>query len=70
MPEKKAADTSRVKLMTVDELAAILHSDRRFATKLASSQGFPFLKINNRIYIPEKQFNTWVDRHIGCEYQI
>ena len=49
-------------MLNVQMIAGILGISRSKAYELASSDGFPALKLGNRIVVPKDQFVEWVRR--------
>ena len=49
---------------SVPEMAAALGISRAGAYELARSEGFPALRIGNRIVIPKDKLQEWVDKQI------
>ena len=51
-------------VLSVPEMAAALGISRAGAYELARSEGFPALRIGNRIVIPKDKLQEWVDKQI------
>ena len=51
-------------MLSVPEVAAALGISRAGAYELARSEGFPALRIGNRIVIPKDKLQEWVDKQI------
>ena len=51
-------------MLSVPEMAAVLGISRAGAYELARSEGFPALRIGNRIVIPKDKLQEWVDKQI------
>lgn len=51
-------------MLSVPEMAAALGISRAGAYELARSEGFPALRIGNRIVIPKDKLQEWVDKQI------
>ncbi len=51
-------------MLSVLEMAAALGISRAGAYELARSEGFPALRIGNRIVIPKDKLQEWVDKQI------
>ena len=49
-------------MLSVPEMATALGSSRAGAYELARSEGFPVLRIGNRIVIPKDKLQEWVDK--------
>ena len=49
-------------MLSVPEMAAALGISRAGAYELAQSEGFPALRIGNRIVIPKDKLQEWVDK--------
>ena len=49
-------------MLSVPEMAAVLGISRAGAYELARSEGFPALRIGNRIVIPKDKLQEWVDK--------
>ena len=49
-------------MLSVPEMAAALGISRAGAYELARSEGFPVLRIGNRIVIPKDKLQEWVDK--------
>lgn len=58
-------DDYNVEMYTIDDLQRILGIGRSKAYQLASSRGFPAIKLNKKILIPKRQFSQWVNKHCG-----
>lgn len=54
-------------MLTVPGVASVLGVGRVGAYELAHSEGFPVLKVGNRIVIPRDKFLLWIDRQCGGE---
>ena len=52
-------------MLSVPEMAAALGISRAGAYELARSEGFPALRIGNRIVIPKDSLQKWVNQNIG-----
>ena len=51
-------------MLSGPEMAAALGLSRAGAYELARSEGFPALRIGNRIVIPQDKLQAWVDKQI------
>lgn len=51
-------------MLSVPEMAAALGISRAGTYELARSEGFPALRIGNRIVIPKDKLQEWVDKQI------
>lgn len=51
-------------MLSVPEMAAAMGISRAGAYELARSEGFPALRIGNRIVIPKDKLQEWVDKQI------
>ena len=49
-------------MLSVPEMAAALGISRAGAYELARSEGFPVLRIGNRIVIPKDKLQEWVNK--------
>ena len=49
-------------MLSVPEMATALGISRAGAYDLARSEGFPVLRIGNRIVIPKDKLQEWVDK--------
>ena len=49
-------------MLSVPEMAAALGISRAGAYELARSEGFPALRIGNRIVIPKDKLQEWVNK--------
>ena len=49
-------------MLSVPEMATALGISRAGAYELARSEGFPVLRIYNRIVIPKDKLQEWVDK--------
>ena len=49
-------------MLSVPEMATALGISRAGAYELARSEGFPALRIGNRIVIPKDKLQEWVDK--------
>ena len=52
-------------MLSVPEMAAVLGISRAGAYELARSEGFPALRIGNRIVIPKDELREWIKRNMG-----
>ena len=52
-------------MLSVPEMAAALGISRAGAYELARSEGFPALRIGNRIVIPKDELREWIKRDMG-----
>lgn len=52
-------------MLSVPEMAAAMGISRAGAYELARSEGFPALRIGNRIVIPKDSLQKWVNQNIG-----
>lgn len=52
-------------MLSVPEMAAALEISRAGAYELARSEGFPALRIGNRIVIPKDELREWIKRNMG-----
>ena len=52
-------------MLSVPEMAAVLGISRAGACELARSEGFPALRIGNRIVIPKDELREWIKRNMG-----
>ena len=52
-------------MLSVPEVAAVLGISRAGAYELVRSNGFPTLKIGNRIVVPKEKFIEWIDNQIN-----
>ena len=52
-------------MLNVQMIADVLGISRSKAYELASSDGFPSLKLGNRIIVPREQFMEWVRKSAG-----
>ena len=48
-------------MLSVSEVAAVLGISRAGTYELVKSDGFPSLKIGNRIVVPKEKFISWID---------
>ena len=48
-------------MLSVPEVAAVLGISRAGTYELVKSDGFPSLKIGNRIVVPKEKFISWID---------
>ena len=52
-------------MLNVQMIADVLGISRSKAYELVSSDGFPSLKLGNRIIVPREQFMEWVREQTG-----
>ena len=52
-------------MLNVQMIADVLGISRSKAYELVSSDGFPSLKLGNRIIVPREQFVEWVQEQTG-----
>lgn len=63
MRESKFKEYSDLPLtLTVPEVGEALGISRAAAYALVRSNGFPHLKIGNRILVPKDKFIAWIDK--------
>lgn len=55
-------------LLTVKDIMALFHVSRNTAYELMGSEGFPSLKVNNRIYVESSKLEEWIENNIGEEF--
>lgn len=48
--------------LTAPEVGEVLGISRAAAYTLVRSEGFPHLRIGNRILVPEDKFIAWIDK--------
>lgn len=48
---------------TVSDIQRIMSLGRTRVYELMRSDGFPSIKLNNRIYITKKNFEKWLDKN-------
>ena len=66
MEKKRYNSYGEVPLMlTVLDVAAVLSINRAGAYELVRSDGFPVLKIGNRIVIPKDKLLLWIEKQCG-----
>lgn len=58
------------KLFTVRQIQEIFSCGKRQAYELVNSDGFPVLRIEKRIYVPEDDLEKWIKKHIGKTHHI
>ena len=64
MKESKYKSYEELPLMlSAPEVAAVLGISRAGAYDLVRSDGFPHLKLGNRILVPKDKFIQWIDDH-------
>ena len=54
-------------MLTVLDVAAVLGISRAGAYELVRSNGFPILKIGNRIVIPKDKLLLWIEKQCGVK---
>ena len=64
MRESKYKSYEELPLMlSAPEVAEVLGISRAGAYDLVRSDGFPYLKLGNRILVPKDKFIQWIDDH-------
>ena len=64
MKESKYKSYEELPLMlSAPEVAEVLGISRAGAYDLVHSDGFPHLKLGNRILVPKDKFIQWIDDH-------
>jgi excisionase family DNA binding protein len=64
MKESKYKSYNDLPLMlSAPEVAEVLGISRAGAYDLVRSDGFPHLKLGNRILVPKDKFIQWIDNH-------
>lgn len=68
---KYDSDTCRAEIVmyTIDDLQRIFGIGRTKAYQLASSSGFPAIKLNKKILVPQKQLMDWINKNCGKKYK-
>lgn len=57
------ASDNDIIVYTVSDIQRIMSLGRTRAYELMRSDGFPSIKLNNRIYITKKNFEKWLDKN-------
>ena len=57
------ANDNDIILYTVGDIQRIMSLGRTRAYELMRSDGFPSIKLNNRIYITKTNFEKWLDKN-------
>ena len=52
-------------VVTVSELCTLLKISKATGYKIVKAEGFPTLKVGNKILIPRAQLSTWIARRTG-----
>ena len=61
-------DNNEPVLYTVDDIQRIFKIGRNKAYELLSSDGFPSLKLNKKIYVSKDRLEDWIAKHSGKTY--
>lgn len=72
MPARKLSNQveDKERIYTIKDIQEIFQISHNTAYKLVNSRNFPKIKINRRLYIPERQLRKWIDLHIFKELEI
>lgn len=57
-------------LLTAKDIQNRLSMSSKTAYKLICTKGFPSIKIGKRYYVPEEDFNKWIEKNIGKEIEL
>lgn len=60
-------DFTKEKMLTVKDIQKLLGCGRGKAYQIVSSNTLPKLKIGKQFYIPESEYNKWVQRNLNRE---
>ena len=53
------------KLLTTEEVAAILRCSRRYVYRLIDNEDFPKLKIGRKYLVPADELDRWIHAHVN-----
>ena len=56
-------------MLSVPDVADVLGIGRANAYELVRSEGFPALKIGNRIIVPKDEFISWIKKQTAENFQ-
>lgn len=56
-------------MLSVPDVADVLGIGRANAYELVRSEGFPALKIGNRIIVPKDEFISWIKRQTAEKFE-
>lgn len=62
-------ENDEVVLYTVTDVARIFQIGRTKAYELMHANGFPSIRLNNRLYVPKDRLNYWIDRQCGKQFR-
>lgn len=59
---------SVIRLLTAKDIQSIFGIGKNQAYALMNSDGFPTIKLNNRLYVTQKDLEKWLDTYKGRSY--
>ena len=58
------------RLLTPKDIQAIFSIGKNRAYSLMKSDGFPSLRINNRLYVSKAALNSWIEKYTGRQFSL
>ena len=56
-------------IYTVTDIQSILHLGKTRAYELMRSDGFPSMKLNNRLYVTKPNFEKWLEKNTNKTFR-
>lgn len=57
------------RMLTIEDVQTILNIKKTKAYQLVNTPGFPSLKIDSMIRIPEDKFEEWIKHYTGKQFK-
>ena len=61
-------DKNEIQLYTVSDIQRIFQIGRTNAYRLMTSDGFPSIRLNKKLYISHEKLEKWLNQQAGKEY--
>jgi predicted DNA-binding transcriptional regulator AlpA len=56
-------DETEIIMYNVEDIMRIFHMGRSKAYQLVNSDGFPRVRLNNKILVPKSSLEDWIQKH-------
>lgn len=56
-------DETEIIMYNVEDIMRIFHMGRSKAYQLVNSDGFPRVRLNNKILVPKNSLEDWIQKH-------
>lgn len=56
-------DETEIIMYNVEDIMRIFHMGRSKAYQLVNSDGFPRVRLNNKILVPKNNLEDWIQKH-------